>query len=344
MCKFSNTETASFCHQMAVIIKSGISSTEGLALLSADCDSQEEKDILSRMISCINETASLARAAEESGLFPDYAVKMMLIGEETGRLDDVLESLSSHYSRQEEVSNTIRSAASFPLLMLGMMLVVVLVLLIKVLPVFGQVFNNLGSEMTGISGVLLGIVNVISTHPAPFVILAIAIVAALIFMIKTPGAGRFFVKAAGSFGPVRKLKTMISTCSFASALALTISSGIYPQRGLELVYDLTDDEEFKGKVDAVRKQLEQGCDLAAALVDCHIFTGLHARTLLIGQRTGKLDQALSKVADSCQEEIDARTDKLLSYIEPAIVAVFSVLAGIILLSVMFPLMGIMSGL
>ena len=106
-------------------------------------------------------------------------------GEETGCLDEIMESLSSHYEQEEEISGQIRSAVTYPLLMLGMMAVVILVLLIKVLPVFQQVFNQMGMEMNGVSRGLLNAGNVISRYSSVFLILAAALIGCILFFSLT---------------------------------------------------------------------------------------------------------------------------------------------------------------
>lgn len=90
--------------------------------------------------------------------------------------------------------------------------------------------------------------------------------------------------------------------------------------------------------------MEEGIPLARALSGSGIFTGMEARLLTVGDRTGSLDEAMEKIADRCQEELDISMGNAVSIIEPTLVAVLSIIVGLILLSVMMPLMGILSGL
>ena len=106
---------------------------------------------------------------------------MVQIGEETGTLDEVMSALGEHYEREDSIAKSIRNAVTYPMIMIGMMLVVILVLLVKVMPIFNQVFVQLGTEMTGFSGALMQIGNAISRYSVVLVVLLAATAAALFF-------------------------------------------------------------------------------------------------------------------------------------------------------------------
>ncbi len=133
---FSNAEVAAFCDQVAVILKSGISSLEGITIMLENTDSTEEKVILKEILQLMRKTGSFNTALAGTEMFPQYMVNMVTIGEETGKLDEVMESLAIHYEREDQLIRSIRNTISYPLIMAGMMVVVIIVLLVKVMPIF----------------------------------------------------------------------------------------------------------------------------------------------------------------------------------------------------------------
>lgn len=148
---FTNMELSSFCGQTALILRSGISSMEGLTIMLEDASSDEETEILEILLSGMQETGSFFQALKSADVYPSYMLHMIQIGEETGTLDEVMEALQKHYEREESISKSIRNSITYPMIMTGMMAVVIIVLLVKVMPIFNQVFIQLGSEMTGFS-------------------------------------------------------------------------------------------------------------------------------------------------------------------------------------------------
>ena len=148
----SNTELTTFCSQFSLILRSGISSLEGLSIMLEDTPEGDGTVLLKGMIATMEETGSLYEALITSKVFPPYLCSMVEIGEQSGRLDDVMASLSEHYHREEEMARNIKSAVTYPLVMLGMMMVVIFVLIVKVLPVFNEVFSSLAPGLPGSPG------------------------------------------------------------------------------------------------------------------------------------------------------------------------------------------------
>lgn len=155
--KLSNEELITFCGQMARILKSGISSLEGIYIMEDGDVQTEGREILKEIREELEMCGMLYPAMEKTGVFPEYALHMTENGEQTGRLDETMEALAAYYQREEEILDAVKSAVTYPVAMLGMLLVIVAVLFIKVMPVFEQVYMQLGQEMTGVARQLLNI-------------------------------------------------------------------------------------------------------------------------------------------------------------------------------------------
>lgn len=341
---FSNMEVSSFCGQIALILKSGISSIEGITIMLEDASSADEKQILEAILDHIQETGSMYQALKGTGLFPSYLLHMVQIGEETGTLDEVMTALSEHYDREDSISKSIKNAVTYPLIMAGMMVVVIIVLLVKVMPIFNQVFIQLGTEMTGFSRTLMNLGNTINQYSIVFIIILVVIVGLVLYGTKTAGGKRTFRTLGYKFKFSRAIYEEIAACRFASGMALTLSSGLNPERSMELVTALNEDPGFQQKIDNCQTLVNEGSDLSDALHSSGIFTGMYARMASIGGKTGSMDQVMDQIAGLYQDDIDNRMNNALAVLEPTLVIALSLIVGIILLSVMLPLMGIMSSI
>lgn len=193
---FSSLELSSFCGQIALILKAGISSLEGLTIMLEDAASSEEKEVLEALLNNMQETGSLYQAMEVTGLYPSYMLHMVQIGEETGTLDAVMASLQNHYEREDSIRKSIRNSITYPMVMVAMMALVIIVLLVKVMPIFNQVFIQLGTEMTGVSRTLMNAGNVINRY-AIVIILLLVVIAGLIFYGTRTVSGRRLFQQIG---------------------------------------------------------------------------------------------------------------------------------------------------
>ncbi len=341
---FSDMELSGFSGQLALILHSGISSLEGISILLEDTADKKEQEVLKQIEEELQSTGSLYTSLKETGWFPAYFLSMVRIGEETGTLDEVMSALSLHYEREDALRRNLRNALTYPLTMSAMMVAVIVILLVKVMPIFQQVFVQLGTEMTGFSKALMSLGTALNRYSAFFLILLLLLLAVGFFGTRTEKGHRFFQRLFLHFPDFRTMQEKMSLCRLAGGLSISLKSGLTQSQSLELSEMLPEDDAFRGKLEICRQGLDEGQDLVELLREQQIFTGLYARMASIGARTGSLDQAMEKIAVLCQEDMENRTARLLSALEPTLVITLSLIVGAILLSVMLPLMGILSSL
>lgn len=340
--KLNDVELASFFSQIAMILKAGISSTEGIEIMLKDAKTEEEKEILNTLLSSLEQTGNLHDALEASNVFEEYALQMIEIGERTGKVDDVVDNLGRYYGMEANISESIRTSLTYPFVMIVMLFLVILLLITKVLPIFNQIFHQLGLTMTGASAAILHIGEFLNSHILiTFLILLVPILIFFYFM-KTKKGRDTLISLVNSFGKEESLHQKICSERFANAMALTISAGLTLEEGISLSKQLIDDPKFDEKLHNLTEDLKQGEDFTTSVANHHIFTTLYTRLLTVGQRTGEIEKAMQEIAQKYEEEINEKLAQLLSTIEPTLVVILSVLVGIILLSVMLPLVSMLS--
>lgn len=340
----SNAEIAAFCSQMSMILTSGISTLEGVSILLEDTSDEKEKELLKIMNETILSTGSFYLAVQDAKVFPNYMLQMVQLGEQAGKLDNVMESLADYYEKEHSLSQSLKNAITYPFLMILMMIVVILVLITKVMPVFHQVFNQLGTEMTGASLALLNFGQFLNKHALIFGIILVVLALFLIFLFKTSKGQECFRWILEKNPSFRKLQNLMSARRFASGMALTLSSGLTPLECLHLSIPLVTNSDFRERLNTCEQEVSAGADLCETLLSQHIFTGLYAKMTSIGSRTGVMDEVMEKVAGQYENEINDGLTKVVAAIEPTLVIILSLIVGVILLSVMLPLISIMAGL
>lgn len=340
----SQMEAASFCSQMALILKSGISSVEGISIMLEDAKELNEKKLLTQIYETMIRTGILYESLAVTNVFPDYLLQMVKIGEQTGKLDEVMASLADYYEKESNLAQTIKHAVTYPLIMVVMMFFVILILITQVMPVFYQVFQQLGSEMTGFSRILLITGEFLNRHFTVFVCVLIILALLVVFLTKFSLGQKFTRAFLYRFAKTRELSDEISAYRFSSGMALTLSSGLTPEECLNQTLYLTEPGPFRHRLDRCRRLMSEGEELCQALIDQKIFSDIYARMAVIGSRTGALDDVMQTIAGQYESDIDEQFGKMIAKVEPTLVILLSLIVGAILLSVMLPLMGIMSSL
>ena len=159
--QLSQMEISAFCQQIAMVVNAGLPTYYGISILRDEAADEPTKALLSEIYTPMEGGATLYEALQATGQFPKYMVHMIELGETTGRLEEVLLSLSNYYEREAQIRDGIKKAATYPLIMTIMMIAVIMILIAKVLPVFSQVYEELGSDLTGLARTLMHISNLL---------------------------------------------------------------------------------------------------------------------------------------------------------------------------------------
>jgi type IV pilus assembly protein PilC len=342
--KLTSEELYAFSDEMGMMISSGVSAIQGLAMMIDESEGGEEKELLVEMEKIVGQTGSLSKAIEDAEVFPDYFVEMAKMGEQTGKMDSVLVNLAAHYSREMAISSAIRSAVTYPLMMVAMMLVIIIVLVTEIMPVFDRVFKQLGGTMDGLSAGFLTIGKFLKSNGVIFLILLIAIVVYLIVINKTSWGKEHRNGILYKSRRFKSIHSKIATSRFASAMAMTLSSGMDVMQSLDVSGRIVEAPDFENKVEKCKDSFAETMDIGKAFSNSGIFGGLYGRMAILGAKTGNMETVLEKVASTYQEEADEEINDLIAVVEPTLVIILSVIVGIILLSVMLPLLNIMSGM
>lgn len=340
----TNYEISDFTSQFSMILKAGINPVEGLGILNSDVKNQEGQRIIQAMLDDCKRGERFYHSMELTGVFPKYVLDMVRLGEETGKLDDVMVSLSLYYEKEQQTSDSIKSAITYPFAMIAMMLAVIIILISRVLPIFNQVFIQLGSEMNQFTKGLMNIGNLINRSSVVLIVLMVLAVLLFLFFTKVNAGKKLFAKLFASFFLTRNFASHLAAGRFASGMALTLESGLDTFHSLDMVSDLVDNKQMKQRIHECKEQVASGETFSDALKNAGIFTNLYNRMIGIGFKTGSLDQVMRKIAENYETETEKRIRSVISILEPTLVITLSVIVGMILLSVILPLMGIMASI
>ena len=337
--QFSAEYISFLCAELRMILAGGISLDEALLMMS-----QEEKDqTASRVLKELGEKISMGEPLNgvfsECGRFPRHMTDMIGIGYKSGRLEETFAELSAYYDREYKLLRNIKSAVTYPAVLLALMFCVVLVLMIKILPVFKSVFDQLGSSMSPVAqtlmntGVIMG-ENIMVVFAV--VVIAIAILAVLAVRSKKAGRPTVFM--------TKKLAKKASAARFASAISMAVSSGLSLDETFEVVGSMDFNQETLSAIEKAQENMRENYDFAEAVAASGLYSNIHTRMIAMGYRSGNLDDVLAEVADIMNDDVNAELDALSGKVEPTLVVILSIVIGVILLSVMLPLMDIMSAI
>jgi len=343
--ELTNLETSDLCRQLALLLHSGVTAGDGLNLLAEGEKNGPIKQLLTDMTAAVDKGDSLAQAFENAGCFPAYVTGLLQVGDQVGRTEETLNALADYYEEKEQMERQLTSSLTYPAILLLLMAVVIIILLSQVLPVFNDIYASLGGKLTGMAGGLLMLGQLLDDAIPALCVLFVVVLAALAIFALHGGLRKkvlaFWSDKWGDKGIFRKM----NNARFAQALSMGYTSGMPLEDAADLAALLLKDiPPVAQRCNKCTQMLQKGEDLAAALEAAELMPSSTCRLLTLGLRSGTGDQVMEDISRRMQAEARGDLERMVAKVEPALVLVTSVLVGVILLSVMLPLMNIMTAI
>lgn len=336
----SNENIASLCMALSHLLHAGIAPADALFLLHRQEEDPFCKTLLGNLAEQVDGGASLADAVRSAEYFPGYVCTLLAVGQQVGKTEETLASLARYYTRRQQLHSQLRQAVLYPGMLLGVLLAVTVILLVWVLPVFDGVYTQLGSRLTGFAGGLLRFGKILG-KALPWLCGALALIFVLVAI---PAVRRGVTRWLGSRD--RGISRQLHSARFMEALTMAAGSGMTDGEAVALAAALSRAQgaAFQRRCEGCLKDLGRGSSLAQALRGGDFLTASQCRLLDAGVRGGRREAVLETVSQELDELCQQRLDRAIGKVEPAMVITGCLLIGMVLLSVMLPLMNIMNAM
>lgn len=341
---YSCSQLSAFCLQVSLLLEAAVPLDEGFSIMAEDAADENEKKMLLYMAEGAELGDPCFKVLEDTGVFPAYVVRMAKLGQETGTLDQMMKSLSDYYEKEDRLIKAVKNAVTYPAMMIFMLLVVLFVLFARVMPIFSKVYEQLGAEMSPVAQSAIRLGGIFSGVALVLVALIAVVVAGMSIAAKMGIHVNFIQNVIRQIKNRSKIAQAIAKRRFTAVLSLTLRSGLEFEKGLELAGGLAENDVISEQLKKCSEKLELGESYYDALKETGMFSGFYIQMIKVGTRSGHLDSVMEEISNDYEEIADTAIDNMIARFEPTIVAVLAVSVGLVLLSVMLPLAGVLSAI
>jgi type IV pilus assembly protein PilC len=335
------TDLVLFTRQLATMIEAGISLVQALTALYEQCDPKRQKglrNVISDVTAHVQGGESFNEAiAKHPRVFNRLFVSMVKAGEAGGLLSEILDRLAGFLEASARLRKKVKSAMTYPTIVICIAFLITTFLIVRVVPVFGEIFKDFGAKLPGPTQFLIDLSDFVRAKWY-FLILGIggSIFGIRAFLHSTRGrqlSDRWKLKLP-VFGP---LIHKICMSRFSRTFAQLIRSGVPILEVLDIVGGSAGNHVVEESIKGVSLDVEKGDNLSVALSKKQIFPPMMLRMVAAGESTGRIDGMLEKMADFWDEEIEAMLDALTSLIEPLLIVFLGVIVGGIVIAMFLPI-------
>lgn len=338
-------ELTTFCRQFSIMLNTNIPILDCIDILRHQQYSAYFKKVLQVIYEDVKSGIVLSEALNKHPKnFPEFFRSMVYVGEMSGKLDIVFNSLADYYEKDAALKRKVKSAMAYPIMLLTMSLGIIFLMLLMVVPTFRDAMSKLNVVPEGITKIVYDASDFFIAYWS-YIILGIVILTLIVFLLSRTEKGKYFFDVLKLKLPlIKTLQTNIITARFARGFGLLLSSGMDLNEAMNTVEIVLGNRYIKNKFRKAAENIRQGMSLSLAFENDKLFPQIMLQMIEIGERTASLDSVLVKSCEFFDTQVETSLNSLTSKIQPAMMLFMGALIGTLFIAVYSPMLSIMNGL
>jgi type IV pilus assembly protein PilC len=334
----SDREKAEFCIQLSVMLQARISLHRALQSLKKQTHNRRFKEVVESLEKEIQKGNSFAKALSmHPNIFDNLFIVTAEVGQESGRLAEVLGNLGQHLDKIASLRRKVKQAMAYPALVVSVAFFAVAFLLIFIVPTFGEMFKSFQMELPASTKIILSLSGMVLNY-GPYIIGASVLCVYLFWStLKSPAVRQ---KCEGYMFKLPLISDILlknHVARFCRTLGTLLQAQVSLLDALEVTRKIITNGDLKEEIRQIIKQVKQGSAIADPIIDSKLFPPMVSQMIAVGEETSELDAMLLKVADYYEKELDNKVEMLSSVMEPVLILILGIIVAAILVSMYLPM-------
>lgn len=330
-------ELALFTKQFSLMIENGIPIISALRLLQKSQKKLSFQTTIKAIANDVEKGSSLHEALEPyPKIFDSLYISLIKAGERSGQIDIIMKQLVSYIEKSAKIKAQVKSAMTYPVIIVMVAITVISLLLVYVVPEFAKQFQESGQELPGLTQSVLSISSFLIDNSLPLFVGVIATIFLLKYWHQTDSGRRLFDEMTLKAPIIGPVMTKISIGRFCSTMATMLGAGVSILESLSICAGSSGNKIIENFVITVREEVERGGSFFTPLDESPLFPPLVSSMVEVGENTGQLDETLKKINEIYEDEVDNAIDTMTSLIEPIMIVFIGSIVGFIVLAMYLP--------
>jgi type IV pilus assembly protein PilC len=336
--KVALSDLVVFTRQLATMIDAGLAMVQSLQALADQTDNKVMRDVIKDITTRVEGGDSFSEALQKHPkVFNRLYFSMVDAGEKGGLLAEILSRLATYLENTARLRKKVKTALMYPTVVTVVAIGITIFLLVKVVPVFGEIYTSFGGKLPAPTQFLINLSNLLKHYFLLFIVLGGGIVGGWLYFIKTPVGLRYWDAKRIKLPIFGSIAHKICLARFTRTMASLIRSGVPILEVLQIVQNTVGNVIMEAAVKTASVDIERGEGISAALSKHPIFPTMIIRMMTAGEQTGKIDTMLERVADFLDEEIENTLSGLTALIEPLLIVFLGIVVGGIVICMFLPI-------
>lgn len=333
------------CRQFVSMTKAGVSILESLKMLYEQTENKRLQDALKEVRISVEKGETLADSlAEHPKIFPAIMVNMVAAGEASGSLEVAMDRVATQLEKSHKTQAMLKKAMIYPIVVCIVAVIVTIVMLVKVIPTYEDMFADLGTDLPWITKFYVALSHGIKDYWFIIVPVVIVIAMGIKYFAKTSPGKHLFGKIALKLPIFSKMTVKSASSLMARTMSTLMGAGVPLIEAVDIVSGVMTNVYFKEALEDAKEEITIGMPLSRPLQECGLFPPMVYQMIRIGEESGNTEEMLDKLADYYDEEVEMEVQSLMAALEPMIIIVLAIVVGGLIAACMAPMVSMYEAL
>lgn len=336
--RIKSADLATLCWQLATMLQGGIPITTALEIISDDTDNLTLRDILQQLSDKVNKGQPLSECvAEYPRVFNRLCCAMILAGETSGNLANVVSKLAEYFDNRDKIAKKVKGAMAYPVFVLTFICLIVVFIMAFIVPRFRKIFDQIGGTMPAFTRGFMAFYDTLAHN----LLYIIGIIVFFIFLFasftKTPRGHHWISKTVLKIPIFGKVISYAFVATFCRTTSTLLVAGVSVLDAFSILTGMTDNDVIKTAITRTKENIEGGSDISSSMNEAGFFPNMVVKMIQVGEESGSTAEVLEKTSEHYERKVDTVVMALMSLLEPIMIVTVGAIVSVIVIALYLPI-------
>jgi type IV pilus assembly protein PilC len=336
--RIRSADLATVCWQLATMLQGGIPITTALDIISEDTDNLLLRDILRQLADKVRKGQPFSESvAEFPRVFNRLSCAMVLAGETSGNLANVVSKLAEYFDNRDKIAKKVKGAMAYPLFVLTFITLIVIFIMAFIVPRFRKIFDQMGGTMPAFTRGFMNFYDIL-VHNLPYIVGGLA---ALVFLVvsyaKTQSGHQWFSRFVLKIPIFGKILTNAFVATFCRTTSTLLLAGVTVIEAFNILTGMTDNDIIRSAITRTKDNIEGGSNISTSMAQAGFFPNMVIKMIQVGEESGSTAEVLDKTSEHYERKVDTMVTALMSLLEPVMIVTVGAIVSVIVIALYLPI-------
>jgi len=334
-------DMSELCWQLATMIEGGVTLIDAVNTLAGDIENKELQKTLQEISEKMQKGQTFSETLDDyPNIFDRLSCSMILAGETSGSLTMALEGLAEQYGHRDRLTRKVKSAMSYPVFVLGFIILIVIAVMTFIIPRFRVVFDQFGGDLPRFTEIFIGLYDGIMNNILYIMVALVLIITACLLWFKTKKGYRQFCRIVLAIPLVGKIIRQAFVVLFCRTMSSLLSSGVSVLDAITILMGMTKNEVIKSAIQRTKDHIVEGANISLSMAASGFFPSMAVKMTQVGEESGSLPKVLDRTSDFFEKKVEGTISSLTSTLEPILIITVGVIVLAVVLALYLPIFSI----